>query len=68
MQESPRKVRVMNMKMKNTPLRGRGETKIKMPNQSKTYKKNRPKVYIKTFGWPMTQYYTTSMPYLSRIR
>ena len=53
MQNLPKKARVMNMKMKNTPLSGRSETKFKMPNQLKIYKENRPKVFIKTFGCQM---------------
>lgn len=53
MQNVPKKVRVMNMKMKNTPLKGRSETKIKMPNQLNIYKENHPKVFIKTFDCQM---------------
>jgi len=41
------------MKMKNTPLKGRSETKIKMPNQLNIYKENHPKVFIKTFDCQM---------------
>ena len=58
----------MNTKMKNMPLRGRGETKIKMPNQLKIYKENRPKVFIKTFGCQMDAVLYDFYAYLSRIR